>query len=194
MKSLTVTALVLACVLRLTNCYAEEEREQDVERTQEQINAAKDFGVEGMNFTNTTPQTIRNKWASAARYEKECDAKIGWETWRVDKTANTDGIDFSFVNGKLESMWVWYFRQRIDKMGGFEVFPKRITDKLGKPDKGQRNAEEGELLRFDWVIPEASRFIRLIWYKDQKTTLYIVDRNLRNALEEKQKASANTGF
>jgi len=188
MKRLTVVgALVLSCVLRLTNCYAED-------RTPEQIKAAKDFSVEGMNFMNTTLQAIRTKWPGASRYEKECDAKIGWETWRVDKTANTDGIDFSFVDGKLVSMWVWYFRQRTDKMGGLDVIPQRVKDKLGLADVAKRDAEDDELARFDWVIPDANRFIRLIIFKDQKTTLYIVDRNLRNVLEEKQKATANTGF
>lgn len=185
-----VLPVVIVCLAALA---ASMEGVRADDRTPEQIKAAKEFTVEGIGFS-ATPQTIRTKWPSAERVAKECDAKLGWETLRVGKTPNTDGIDFSFLDGKLVLMWVWYFPERTNQMGGWEVIPRRIVDKLGKAEAGSNEGkDEDEIFRADWVIPEANRFIRFIAEK-KRSILIIVDREMQKQLEQKRQAAANTGF
>jgi hypothetical protein len=166
------------------------------DRTPEQVKAAKDFMVEGISFT-ATPQTIRAKWPNIERVAKDSDAKLGLEVLRVDTTLNTDGIDFTFVDGKLMQMLVWYFPDRLNKMGGSETIATRIVAKLGKADADSDgynvDGAEGQICKFDWVIPDADRFIRLSARK-KSTVLIVQDRELKKKLEAKKQASANTGF
>ncbi len=183
----------LLCVLLLA-FGAESARADD--RTPEQIKAAKEFTVEGIGFS-ATPQTIRTKWPTAERVAEESNAKLGLEVLRVDSTPNTDGVDFHFLDGRLMKMQVWYFPERVKKMGGYLTVAEKLVTRLGKADAdskgGNVDESEGEICQFDWVIPEAERWIRYHVTK-KVAVLSVWDREVARKKEAKEKASADTGF
>ena len=182
---ISVIVSILASTLALSTLVGRAE-----DRTPDQIKAAKEFAVEGIGF-GVNPQTIRVKWPNVKRVAESSDSKIAWETLRVPDTTNTDGIDFEFLEGKLVSMVVWYFPDRVSRMGGWEILPERIQGKLGLADSLEK--ADAEIFRADWVIPEANRFVRLV-VENKKAFMVITDRDAKEQVIHKKQSSASTGF
>ena len=166
------------------------------ERTTEQVKAAKEFTIEGVGL-DATPQTIRAKWPTATSVPKESNPKIGQELIRVDRTANTDGIDFDFLDGKLMSMSVFYFPGRTNKMGGWSTISEKIVARLGKADADSTGMDYDSnskvICEYHWIVEDAERAVRLYVTKEL-ALLRILDRELARKKIAKEKATAETGF
>jgi hypothetical protein len=190
MKVVPVVVACLAVLVASTGSIRADER------TPEQIKAAKEFAVEGIGFT-ATPQTIRAKWPQTERVAEDSNPKIGLEVLLVPETQNTDGIQFTFLDGKLMQIFVLYLPARVKKMGGWTTIAEKVVARLGKADadsKGvDRDPKSDKVADFDWVIPEAER-----WFQYKVNTdaaaLIIWDREVARKKEAKEKAVAETGF
>ncbi len=190
MKVSTVVLIsALALALNVSTTYADE-------RTPEQVKAAREFTVEGVGF-NATPQTIRAKWPTATSVPKQSNPQIGLECIRVEGTANTDGIDFFFLDGKLMNMLVWYFPSRTSKMGSWSTIAEKVVARLGKADvdsKGlDQDSKSKEICEYDWVIEDAERWVRL-HVTTEFSVLKVWDREVARKKLAKEKATAETGF
>ncbi len=183
MKIKNIALFAIALVTSATTALADD-------NTPEQVKAAKEFKVEGIDLTATL-ESIRAKWPSLVYVEKESNKKIGLAYYRVDKTTNTDGLDFAFLDGKLMSIFVWYFPARIDKMGGASILAEKIVARIGKADNAKK--EDDKSFSATWRFVEAGRYFIFEGNKE-RSILTIMDIAVSEKMTEKQKATAETGF
>lgn len=160
------------------------------DRTPEQIKAAKEFAIDHIGLSLSYSATKR-AIPTIERMEKDSDITIGLESWRANNTTNTDGLDMTFLDGKMMGLIAFYSSERILEMGGWDTIVRRVAGKIGKAVIIK--AEDNELYRFEWKIQEINRIFRYIVTK-KACVLAIIDIDLQNEMISRRSKRANTGF
>jgi len=159
----------------------------------EQIQAASEFSIEGVGF-QTTLTSFKTKFTQAKEIESESEPEFGVMFYRIDTTANTDGIDVIFYNNKVMELRVWYFPSRINSVfGTWTIIGEKLVKKIGHADEGNQGTTNKDIASLTWRIPEAKRYFN-IKVTISKLLLKAVNMELYEECTNLKNSKANVGF
>ena len=186
MKSMNAILVLSVAMLFVHHVYGDDSMTTHVAN-------AKSFSIEGVKL-GMTIDDFKKLFPAAEPLSDLSDTVNNKQGFRVDSTANTDGIDAAFFEGKLFDCYVWYMPSRLNKMGGDETILNKLVEKFGKANADSKGYDgENSKLELHWRIPEADFYCSFM-ATPNKSTMNITDTAAFKKFMELKAKKANVGF
>lgn len=124
--------------------------------TEKELAAARDFSIEGIDFS-TTVSTLKKNYPDAFIVSEESDPARNMYLYRIRSTLYTDGIDVMFFFNKVGIIETTYLTERINNtFGSWDAIVSNLERKIGKANSSEGETDEDQATKV-WKIPESNR-------------------------------------
>jgi hypothetical protein len=162
------------------------------DRTEKEIAGAKAFNIEGVKLGMPKGEFLR-LFPEAFENPDRSRPDIGVVALQINKTAKTNGINVSLLDGKVIDVYAFYSSSQVASMGGLKALLDRLVAKLGKADaKSPVKTEKGTVELF-WRIYEASFYCKIV-ENAKVTAINYTDMAAWGVMRDRQKEVADPGF
>lgn len=150
--------------------------------------AVRDFSFEGITlgislseFRRIRPKANKN----------EADKKLGTVSLMI-LSGTATGCTYEFFDGKLYQLNILYDIATLTKMGGLTNVVARLESKIGKHHSALQIGDDAAKL--EWDLSDVDRHIIFAAKDATGALLTVTDTKSANALNERRKKQAKTGF
>jgi hypothetical protein len=147
------------------------------------------FHYQGISFATSIAEFSR-RFPQQLKNSKPADEKLGLKSI-VATTAEGDGIEVEFFNGKAYKIDLIYTAARINEMGGIEVFTRKIVERLGAFD--DTVSAPGTGYRNIWNRANVNRRAELSVISSA-VMVSVIDTSIEAAVKDQRAKSLDLGF
>ncbi len=159
---------------------------------------AKQFAFNGLRL-RMTPADIQRIWPQAQRLEKEGDTRNRIEVWQAArhrdlKTGST--AKFFLLDQKVYEIQIYYLKDQLLKLGGWQPIYKRLVQNLGEPQKDSRgiNKTDGRV-DYYWYNADADTIFTFFFTEASNAVkLTVIDGELGEQATKRKQNLPNVGF
>ncbi len=145
------------------------------------------FSFEGTTFA-TTLNEFHRRYPAAILNRDDSDEKIGLRNFAVVGTKAADGAFFTFLDQQLHSIQIFYYPERINKMGGAYMVSKKVFHAFGSPIKTET---KGDADRAVWSVDGKTAILSII---PSVLGIKVTDDAVDAQIKERQGLHADLGF
>jgi hypothetical protein len=145
------------------------------------------FAFEGTSFS-TTLSDFQRRYPAAFLSREDSDEKTGVRTYVLVSTKASDGARFIFLDQHLCSVNAVYYADRVNKMGGSQLFVDKVLAAFGQPAKTEQNDNRTVVA---WS--EAGRAASLILVPES-IILTVTNDDIEAQMQQRRAKQADFGF